>query len=76
MKGLHPDMKSKALIVFNISIFIMIILTMVLYNAFDEVIEHQQKLNQSMFISFLISITIGGIISNKYMRKRKEKKID
>jgi len=74
MKSLHPDINVNALIVFNISMFIMIVFTFVIYYiVFDEAIDHQQKLNQSMFISFFTSITIGGIISNKYMRKRKEK---
>jgi hypothetical protein len=70
----HPDRVSKALIVFNICTISMLILTLMFYyNVFEETMEHQPKLYQSLFISFFISITMGGIIANKYMRKSKEK---
>lgn len=70
----RADRTSKALIVLNIFLVSMVSLTMVFYyHVFEESVEYEQKLYQSLFISFLISITMGGIIANKYMRKSKEK---
>lgn len=78
MKHIHPrpDRTEKALIVFNICLLSMLISTMIFYyNVFEETVGYEQKLYQSLFISFLVSLTVGGMISNKYMRKPKEKKI-
>jgi hypothetical protein len=72
----HPDLAEKSLLVFNISIFIMLLVVCGLYyNMVDDGVEHQQAINVSIMIGLFVGVTIGSVIYAKYIRKHKEDKV-
>lgn len=72
----HPDRATKALVTLVLSIFIMLVSTMLLYyNMTESNVIHDQALVLSMGISLVISAVIGSVLYATYIRKHKEEKV-